>query len=995
MFQLKYHTSLEPPFALRYGVALAASALALLLTWLTLPFIERTLFVWFYVAVVFSAWYGGIGPALLTTIIGGLSVEFYFIPLLGPGNLDVTELLTLGTFALVGLMVSALTDQRRRLAKTAREQHEQLRITLTSIGDAVIATDMQGRITLMNPVAEALTGWSGDDARGQKLDAVFRIVDAETHQAVESPAARVLREGTVVGLANHTLLIAKDGAEIPIDDSGAPIRDSHGNISGVVLVFRDITARKQADDLLARYRLLSEHARDIILLIRQDGRIVEANQAAVDAYGYDRTALLAKTIYDLRDPATTAAVGAQMSRAVADGLLFETSHRRGDGTIFPVEVSSRGAVIGGERLLLSIIRDIGERKWAEAERAQLASIVDSSDDAIIGKSLDGIILSWNAAAERIYGYPAGEAIGRPIDMLAPPDRPDEIPRILEQIRRGEHIARLETLRVRKDGVTIPVSLTISPVWDANGTITGASTIARDITERKHAEAALRESEARFRTMADSAPMLIWASGTDMLCDFFNQTWLDFTGRTIEQELGNGWTEGVHPDDYDRCLEIYTTSFQRRQSFSMEYRLRRADGVYRWILDNGLPRTTPDGAFAGYIGSCVDITGHKQAIARADHLQRISSALSEALTPAEVAEVVLSRGIAALGSQAGTIALLNDAGDTIELINTRGYPAELGDHWKRFALTTATPLAECVRTGAPVLVDSLAALQERYPDHGGAQIGTTYRAWAALPLLIEGRAIGGLGLSFAEPRSFSAEDQAFMVTLANQCAQAIERARLYQAEREAHASAEAAVRLRDQFLSIAAHELKTPITSLLGYAQLFQRRMGRAGQLTEPNQRALRVIVEQAGRLNQMVAALLDVSRIETGQLSISQAPLDLVALVRRLTDELQPQLAGRALTLECPDEPIVVLGDELRLEQVIQNLIQNAIKYSPSGAPIVVRVALRHPDGEQGGCRACVAVADRGIGIPAESLPQLFQRFYRAPNASNHQISGMGVGLYV
>src|SRR6266545_3804786 len=342
MFQLKYDTSLEPPFALRYGGALAASALALLLTWLTLPFIERTLFVWFYVAVVFSAWYGGIGPALLTTIIGGLSVEFYFIPLLGPGNLNVTELLMLGTFALVGLMVSTLTDQRRRLAKTSHDQHEQLRITLASIGDAVIATDMQGRITLMNPVAEALTGWRGDAARGQKLDAVFRIVDAETHQAVESPAARVLREGTVVGLANHTLLIAKDGAEIPIDDSGAPIRDSHGNISGVVLVFRDITARKQADDL---------HARDIILLIRQDGRIVEANQAAVDAYGYDRTALLAKTIYDLRDPATTAAVGAQMSRAVADGLLFETSHRRGDGTIFPVEVSSRGAVIGGERLL--------------------------------------------------------------------------------------------------------------------------------------------------------------------------------------------------------------------------------------------------------------------------------------------------------------------------------------------------------------------------------------------------------------------------------------------------------------------------------------------------------------------------------------------------------------------------------------------------------------------------------------------------------------------
>jgi PAS domain S-box-containing protein len=261
-----------------------------------------------------------------------------------------------------------------RLAQTAeRHQREQLRATLASIGDAVIVTDRDGLVTFLNPVAEALTGWGPREAAGQPLDRVFHIINEQTQQAVESPVKKVLREGVTVGLANHTVLIARDGREIPIDDSGAPIRGEDGTVAGVVLVFRDVTEVRRA---------------------------VEA-------------------------------------------------------------------------------------------RLHLAAIVESSDDAIISQDLDGIIVSWNRGAERLYGYTAEEVLGQPLTMLVPPDQPDELPGMLERLRHGEQIDHYQTVRMRKDGSRVDVSLTISPIRNAEGKIVGASKITRDITAARRNEAALR------------------------------------------------------------------------------------------------------------------------------------------------------------------------------------------------------------------------------------------------------------------------------------------------------------------------------------------------------------------------------------------------------------------------------------------------------------------------------------------------------------------------
>lgn len=365
-------------------VALAAVAVATIVRYLlrnSLP-PGAVPFITYFPAIVVAAWYGGVWPGMTATVASYLAADWWFIPPAGFALLNDDErgLIELAMFSFMAALILALAHRLHRAqataaaaAEDASQRGEMLRITLASIGDGVIATDPEGCVTFMNAVAEQQTGWSADEARGKPIVDVFHIINEQTRAIVENPCDKVLRTGKIVGLANHTLLIARDGTERPIEDSAAPIMDAQGRIYGMVLVFTDATLKQRSHDALQ----------------------------------------------------------------------------------------------------------------------QIAAIVEDSDDAVISKNRQGIVTSWNAAAERLYGFTAKEAIGQHISLIVPEHQRDELLVIMERLWRGERIDHWDTIRMRKDGSLVDVSLRISPIRDSYGEVVGASKVARDITERKRAEQSLQ------------------------------------------------------------------------------------------------------------------------------------------------------------------------------------------------------------------------------------------------------------------------------------------------------------------------------------------------------------------------------------------------------------------------------------------------------------------------------------------------------------------------
>jgi len=308
----------------------------------------------------------------------------------------------------------------------------------------------------------------------------------------------------------------------------------------------------------------------------------------------------------------------------------------------------------GALLHLALTRDVTQQKEVQEMHRFLAAIVESSDDAIITKNLDGIVTSWNRGAERIFGYSPQEIIGRPISVLIPPDRLGEEPAILARLRRGESIDHYETVRRRKDGTLLCISITVSPVRDAEGHIIGASKIARDVTERRSAQEALRESEDRFRALADNISQLAWSATELGVATWYNRRWLDYTGTTLEQMKGRGWETVHHPDHVERVRENIQKALALGVEWEDTFPLRGKDGRYRWFLSRAVPVRDQHGEIKSWFGTNTDITElleTREALAKShqeleDRIQERTASLQKAVSQMEEFSYTVSHDLRA-------------------------------------------------------------------------------------------------------------------------------------------------------------------------------------------------------------------------------------------------------------------------------------------------------------------------------------------------------------
>ena len=555
-----------------------------------------------------------------------------------------------------------------------------------------------------------------------------------------------------------------------------------------------------------------------------------------------------------------------MARTLKEGVAIEGEEiiiERPDGTRlnilpYPVPVfNEAGELIGAVNTLI----DVTEQRFGETKQAMLAAIIESSEDAIVSKTLDGTVTSWNKSAAKMFGYNEGEMVGKSIITVIPKDRRQEEVVILGKIRQGEKVEHYETVRLRKDGTEIAVSLTISPIKNAAGQVIGASKIARDISKQKTSEESLQRYANNLETVNSVGKMVSERLDVQEILQQVTDVTTEATGAAFGAFFYNKL------DEHGESYTLFTLSGAPREAFEKF----------------GMPRNT----------AVFNPTFSGEGTVRVD-----------------------------------------------DIIKDPRYG-------------------------------------KNHPHYGMPKGHLPVVSYLAVPVISKsGVVIGGLFYGHPEPGRFSVHHESLVESVATQAAIALENARLYEEIKKLNAR-------KDDFIGLASHELKTPVTSLSGYLQIINRRLPS----DDVNKPFIEKALAQINKLSGLISDLLDVSKIETGQLPLSFTGFDLLHLAKEVIEVMQFSTKTHRLTLDSNINKLLVTADRQRIEQVIINLLSNAIKYSPGANEVNVTVSAADN-------KALVAVRDFGLGITRDQQERIFNRFYRVEDMAAH-ISGLGIGLFI
>lgn len=591
-----------------------------------------------------------------------------------------------------------------------------------------------------------------------------------------------------------------------------------------------------------------------------------------------------------------------------------------------------------------------------------ADVIESCDAAIVAKDLRGVIQLWSRGAERLFGYTAAEVVGRSITLLIPPDRAREEEDILARIQRGERVERFETVRLAKDGRRIDVSVTISPVRDASGKVIGASKIAEDVMERRR----LEEARSRLAAIVDSSDDAIVSKDLRGIIQSWNVGAERIFGYTAEEAVGRSITMVIPPDRRREEEEILA-------KLAAGERIEHYETVRVTKLGRAIDLSLTISPIRNAAGQIVGASKIARDITDRKRIERDLAAQREwfRVTLSSVGDAVVASDIE------GKVTFLNAEAEKLTgwlSQEAEGQPVDavfrIVDEESHESIED--PAGAVLRLGRSIRLSSTSMLVSR--DGTERPI-----ADSAAPIFDDARRIIGVVVVF---RDVTSERRAERIVEERRQWQE----RLLESERAARGEAERANRVKDDFVATLSHELRTPLNAILGWTQILQR----STPAPELVQRGVEVIERNTRLQSQLVADLLDISRIISGKLSLDLHHLDLASVVESAVDTLKVAAEAKqieiALEVAEPIQPMA--ADPARLQQVIWNLMSNAVKFTPAGGRIEVHVA-------QAAEEACITVRDTGIGIRPEYLPALFDRFSQGDSSVTRRFGGLGLGLAI
>ncbi|MBD6620449.1 PAS domain S-box protein [Komarekiella sp. 'clone 1'] len=829
----------------------------------------------------------------------------------------------------------------RDIHKTLLHYAESLSLLDALLAGAPVAVcflDRELRYIRINKVLADINGLSIEEHLGRKFREVLPKMAAE----FEPQLQQVLDTGEPL----LNVEISGETREQPSRYSYwlgnyYPVYNALSETVGIGIILADMTATKQTEvalrDSEEKFRTMFNQAVVGINLVALDGRYLQVNPAMCDITGYSSEELTQMTFQEITHPDDIEPDLANAQRVLAgeiSGYSLEKRYIRKDGSLIWVNLTS--SIVwdadGQPKYALGVVEDISDRQAAQRDRQKAEAaqnfLVEAS--TLLASSLDYEVTLTNVA------------------NLAVPTLADLC---IVDIFREDWSNKQMAL------------VTADP-----GKRQILAEIQRDYSSQNGAQQflvyKLRQGESVFFSQFPDSAFIQMAQNEkhlQLLRSLSIRSLMVIPLRSRGQLFG--------------AIAFFTAESGRYYEAAD---LALAEDVARraaTAIDNArLYQETQQAKQAA-----------ERAVNRTVLLQTITAALSEALTPQQVADVVMNQGIAALGAKAGSVLLLTE-GNSLKIVQAIGYQQSTIDAFDNFPLTASIPSAETVRTGEPIFIENREAWIEKYPNLADIPPKTGYFAYACIPLMQDGKAIGALGLNFATAQAFSEEDQGFMWTLGQQCAQAIARAQLYEAEQRARNQAETANRIKDEFLAVLSHELRTPLNPILGWAKLLRTRKFDEATVI----RALETIERNANLQTQLIEDLLDVSRILRGKLSLNIYAVDLNATIAAALETVR--LAAEAKSIEIQmvlsNDVGQVMGDGDRLQQVIWNLVSNAVKFTPPGGRVEVRL-------EQVDFNAQIQVIDTGKGINPEFLPHVFEYFRQADAKTTRIFGGLGLGLAI